>query len=159
MSDQDQENFEKGEAGASHTYPQTAGTVKKGGYCMLKGFPCRVIDISTSKAGKHGHAKATVVGKDIFTNKQCEDAFPSSHNVEVPFVKKTEYQLLDIGADGFVSLLKDNGETKEDLKLPADEPELCAKIKEDFEGQKDIMISVLEAMGQEKIIAHRENSK
>jgi len=34
---------------------------------MLKGFPCKVVDYSTSKAGKHGHAKATIVGVDIFT--------------------------------------------------------------------------------------------
>lgn len=74
MSDQDQENFEKGEAGASHTYPQTAGTVKKGGYCMLKGFPCRVIlpppnasPISVGGGGRpHSHTNnCQVTGRDV----------------------------------------------------------------------------------------------
>ncbi len=58
---------------------------------MLKGFPCKVMEMTTSKAGKHGHAKATIVGVDIFTGKKYEDSCPTSHNMEIPFVKKTEY--------------------------------------------------------------------
>jgi translation initiation factor 5A len=36
-------------------------------------------------------SQASVVGADIFTNKKYEDSFPTSHNVDVPFVKKKEY--------------------------------------------------------------------
>jgi translation initiation factor 5A len=57
---------------------------------MLQGYPCRVVDISTTKAGKHGHAKATIVGVDIFTGKKHEDSCPTSHNMETPIVKKAE---------------------------------------------------------------------
>jgi len=96
MSDEDESNFQKGEAGSSFTYPMQAGTIKKGGYCMLKGFPCKVVEMSTSKAGKHGHAKATIVGTDIFTSKKYEDSCPTSHNMEVPVVKKLELLLIDI---------------------------------------------------------------
>lgn len=56
MSD-DENQFEQGNAGSSHTYTESAGSLKKGGYCMLKGHPCKITDVSTSKAGKHGHAK------------------------------------------------------------------------------------------------------
>ena len=49
---------------------------------------------------------------------------------------------------------------KEDLKLPEEnEPELCAKIKEEFNNDKDLLLTVLSAMGQEKVISHREASK
>jgi translation initiation factor 5A len=41
---------------------------------MIKGHPCKVSDYSTSKAGKHGSAKAHIVGNDIFTNKKVEDS-------------------------------------------------------------------------------------
>ena len=34
-----------------------------------------------------------------------EDLSPSSHNVDVPHVSRTDYTLLDIGDDGFVSRL------------------------------------------------------
>ena len=37
---------------------------------MLKGYPCKVTDYSTAKPGKHGSAKATIVGTDIFTGKK-----------------------------------------------------------------------------------------
>jgi translation elongation factor IF5A len=49
--------------------------------------------MSTSKTGKHGHAKVNIVGLDIFTGKKYEDVFPSSHNVEVPFVDRVDYQV------------------------------------------------------------------
>ena len=57
---------------------------------MLKGHPCKVVDYSTSKTGKHGHAKAHIIGIDIFTGKKHEDLCPTSHNMSVPNVTKTE---------------------------------------------------------------------
>lgn len=79
------------------------------------------MEISTSKTGKHGHAKAVIVGVDIFTDKKYEDGGPTSHNIDVPIVTRTEYTLIDIANDGFVSLMTEGGDTKEDLKLPTDE--------------------------------------
>merc|ERR1719408_117225 len=101
----DVEEFEAVDAGASHTYPMECGELRKGSYCMLKGNPCKVVDYSTSKTGKHGHAKAHIVGLDIFTGKKCEDLCPTSHNMEQPIVVKTEYTLMDVSEDGSVSLL------------------------------------------------------
>lgn len=158
MSEEEQ-NFEKGEAGSSHCYPCQAGNIKKNAYAMLKGFPCRVVEMTTSKAGKHGHAKATIVGIDIFTGKKHEDSCPTSHNMEVPFVKKIELPMIDIADDGFVTLLLENGETKEDLKLPADEAELSEKIKEEFQSGKDLLVTIINAMGLEKIVSYREAQK
>ena len=54
-------------SGASLTVPIRAGEVKKGGFVMLKEKPCKVISVTTSKTGKHGHAKATITGTCIFT--------------------------------------------------------------------------------------------
>jgi len=155
----DEENIAAGgDAGSSLVYPMQAGNIKKGAYAMLKGNPCKVNEMTTSKAGKHGHAKATIVGTDIFTGKKYEDSCPTSHNMEIPFVKKNEYQLIDIAADDYVTLLLDNGETKEDLKLPTDDDELVSKLRADFAGDKDILLSVISAMGQEKIVSYREAS-
>merc|ERR1711935_813064 len=118
MSDEG-ETFESTESGASDTYPQQAGEVRKGSYLMIKGHPCKCVEVSTSKTGKHGHAKAHIVAADIFTGKKYEDLSPTSHNMEIPFSKRTEYQLLTADADtGEVSLLLESGETKDDLNLP-----------------------------------------
>jgi hypothetical protein len=48
-----------------------------------------------------------------------QDLCPTSHNLEVPFVKRTELQLLTADGDtGEVSLLMEDGTTKDDLNLP-----------------------------------------
>eukprot|EP00405_Crypthecodinium_cohnii_P056856 CAMPEP_0206620088 /NCGR_PEP_ID=MMETSP0325_2-20121206/61382_1 /ASSEMBLY_ACC=CAM_ASM_000347 /TAXON_ID=2866 /ORGANISM="Crypthecodinium cohnii, Strain Seligo" /LENGTH=132 /DNA_ID=CAMNT_0054142915 /DNA_START=174 /DNA_END=573 /DNA_ORIENTATION=- len=84
MSDEDH-TFESTDAGASSTFPQQAGEIRKGSHLMIKGRPCKCIEVSTSKTGKHGHAKAHIVALDIFTGKKYEDLCPTSHNLDVPF--------------------------------------------------------------------------
>merc|ERR1719335_981456 len=122
-----------------------AGELRKGSHVMIKGKPCKVAEVTTSKTGKHGHAKAHIVALDIFTSKKYEDLCPTSHNVEVPFVKRTELQVLSADPDsGEVSLLLENGETKDDLNLP--------KFAEVEKGEKTVLVAVLEACGEQKIV-------
>merc|ERR1719498_644205 len=92
----DDYDFSQGAAGASHTYPSEAGQIRKGGYIVIKGRPCKVVSVSTSKTGKHGHAKCNFVATDIFTGKKLEDIVPSTHGTTVPNVFRSEYTLLDI---------------------------------------------------------------
>nr|KAJ0194667.1 hypothetical protein LSAT_V11C700373960 [Lactuca sativa] len=129
------------DVGASKTYPQQAGTIRKNGYIVIKNRAlkgniflqsqfcfgkalCRVVEVSTSKTGKHGHAKCHFLAIDISNGKKLEDIVPSSHNCDVPHVNRTDYQLIDISEDGFVSLLTENGNTKDDLKLSTDDAQL-----------------------------------
>merc|ERR1712061_109866 len=154
---------ESGDSGASHVYPQQAGELRKGSHVMIKGHPCKVAEVSTSKTGKHGHAKAHIVALDIFTGKKYEDLCPTSHNLEVPFVKRTEYQLLNADGDsGEVSLLLEDGGTKDDLNLPCfvaqgeptDDDTKCQKeILKLFDDGKTVVVKVLSACGIEKIVA------
>lgn len=68
--------------------------LRKNGYVVIKGRPCKIVDMSTSKTGKHGHAKVHLTALDIFTGKKLEDLSPSTHNMEVPNVVRKEYQLV-----------------------------------------------------------------
>lgn len=155
MSDEELHFDHKGESGASKTFPQQAGTIRKNGYVVIKGRPCKVVEVSTSKTGKHGHAKCHFVAIDIFTAKKIEDIVPSSHNCDVPEVVRTDYQLIDISEDGFVSLLTDSGDTKDDLRLPNDD-QLVSQIKDGFSEGKDLIVTVMSAMGEEQICALKD---
>merc|ERR1712070_475321 len=105
-ADEDEPTFETADAGAAHTYPQQAGELRKGSHVMIKGHPCKVAEVTSSKTGKHGHAKCHIVALDIFTAKKYEDLCPASHNVSVPFVKRIELQIISADKDsGECSLL------------------------------------------------------
>merc|ERR1712061_639102 len=153
---------ESGDSGASHVYPQQAGELRKGSHVMIKGHPCKVAEVSTSKTGKHGHAKAHIVALDIFTGKKYEDLCPTSHNMDIPFVKRTEYQLLNADpGTGEVSLLLEDGGTKDDLNLPCfistgepteEDTKVQKEILEGFDAGKTTIVAVLSACGQEKIV-------
>ena len=151
----DDEDFSAAGAGASDTYPLEAGQIKKGGYIMIKGHPCKVTNVSTSKTGKHGHAKCNFTALDIFTNKKYEDIVPSSHSTTVPFVTRADYQLLDIGDDGELSLMEDSGDTKDDVNLPPDET-LAQEIKDAFEEGTDVLVNVVSACGQEQVMGWKK---
>lgn len=150
--------FENTDAGASTTYPNEAGKVRKGGHLVIRGRPCKVVDVSTSKTGKHGHAKCNFTAIDIFTGKKLEDMCPSTHNVDIPNVTRTDYNLLDVTEDGFVSLMMENGDIREDLQLPTqtdDDQKLSEQIRNDFDEGKELCLSVLKAMTEEKIVASK----
>merc|ERR1712232_248084 len=145
------------EAAGSLTYPAQCSSIRKGGYVVIKNRPCKVVETSTSKTGKHGHAKVHMVAIDIFTNKKLEDISPSTHNMEVPNVSRNEFQLLDIADDGFVTLMTANGDTKSDLKVPENE-EVANTMNTLFKDGKDTVVTVLAAMGEEQIISAKASA-
>lgn len=151
-----EDHFEAVDSGASQTYPIQCSALRKNGFVMLKGRPCKIVDMSTSKTGKHGHAKVHLVGIDIFTSKKYEDICPSTHNMDVPHVKREDYQLTDISDDNFLTLMSDNGEIREDLKIP--DGELGWSIRTDFDGGKDLLCTVLNSCGEECVIAIKANT-
>ncbi len=125
---------------------------------MLKGFPCKVIDYSTAKPGKHGSAKASIVGTDIFTGKKYEDSMPTSHTCLIPTVLKLEYEVADVDEDDFVSLILEDGSLKTDLKLPVADEEVYKELKSLWENNKDkgqVYFSITSAVKQEKLVSGR----
>jgi len=47
-------------------------------------------------------------------------------------------QLVDISADGFLSMMNDNGDLREDLKVP--DGDLGSQLKTDFENGRELLV-------------------
>jgi translation initiation factor 5A len=69
---------------------------------------------------------------------------------------RAEYTLVDISNDGFMSLMDDSGESKDDLKCPEDE--YGEKIRTLFKDDKEVMVTVVKAMGTEGVVAVKEGT-
>merc|ERR1711970_835599 len=167
MADEDADfEIDSADAGAASEHQVEAGQIRKGGYIMIKGKACKVRDVSTSKTGKHGHAKCKFSAVDIFTGATCEELCPSTHAIDQPFVTKKDYSIMGLEGD-YPQLMDEDGEMREDLALPNIEyktdddnnisqmiQEMCAEVEGGAE--IDITCTVLGAIGKEKIVDVRK---
>lgn len=135
--------------------PKQASAFRKGTNIILKDKPCKVVDMSTSKTGKHGHAKVNFTGIDIFTNKKYKEIQGSTHNMLTFDSTKTEYSVMSIEGK-HLHLIDEDGETREDLELPEEtDADLAKAIRENQEaGNKEVYVQVLAALGQEQIVGY-----
>jgi translation initiation factor 5A len=120
---------------------QEVRELKEGRYMLIDNEPCKIVNISTSKPGKHGEAKANIDAIGIFDNKKRQIVHPVKHKVQVPMIDKRKAQVLTVmGAE--VQLM--DLETYETFQLP---------VPEEFVGQfhngEEIMYLV--AMDRRKI--------
>ena len=60
--------METADAGASMTINVKCSALRKNGHVLMKGFPCKIVDMQTSKTGKHGHAKVHCQSKTPMKN-------------------------------------------------------------------------------------------
>ena len=65
-----------------------ASELRKGGYVLLpvsgKEEPCRIAELTTSKTGKHGHAKISVTANDVASGRRVERNLRADERVSVP---------------------------------------------------------------------------
>eukprot|EP00998_Keelungia_sp_KM082_P009598 NODE_5780_length_677_cov_263.372727_g5757_i0.p2 GENE.NODE_5780_length_677_cov_263.372727_g5757_i0~~NODE_5780_length_677_cov_263.372727_g5757_i0.p2 ORF type:complete len:157 (+),score=52.90 NODE_5780_length_677_cov_263.372727_g5757_i0:76-546(+) len=154
MSDEEVDlEVQTADAGSSHTYPEQVGKLNVGKYCCIKGRPCKIVSFSTSKNGKHGVAKASITGIDVFTEKKIECIAGTTSSIDCPNLARAEYQLIDI-QDGFMNLLDANGEEKNDCKVPDND---CGNtIKKQFDEGKALVVTILDCMGEQAPVGFKE---
>lgn len=84
----------------------TLGELKVGSYIVIDGEPCRIVEMSKAKTGKHGSAKAHVVAIGLFTGNKKTLTAPVDTRVEVPIIEKR-----------FGQIIADTGETVQVMDL------------------------------------------
>ena len=105
------------------------GSIKVGGYIVIDGAACRVVDVSVSRPGKHGHAKFRIVAVGLLDEKKRDMVVPGHDKVEVPIVEKKTAQVLSVSGDTANVMDSETYETF-DIKVPA---ELQDKVAEGVE--------------------------
>lgn len=105
--------------------PVDLGSVKEGSYIMIDGEPCRIVEYDKSKPGKHGAAKARVVGIGVFDSVKRSLVSPVSSNVEVPLIEKKSGQVVSVSQSNVQLMDLESFETF-DVAIPSDE-EIRAK--------------------------------
>jgi translation initiation factor 5A len=74
--------------------PVDVGSLKKGGYITIDGEACRIMEITRSKPGKHGSAKARVVAMGVFDGTKRSFVKPVNAQVQVPLIDKRTGQVI-----------------------------------------------------------------
>jgi translation initiation factor 5A len=147
----DDETFDVQEEQYAGTFPISVNDLRVGSHIVISGNPCRIINIDKFKTGKHGAAKANITGLDIFNGNKYLASYPTSHNAQGFKAEKTQYTLLDIN-DNCLSLMDNNGETREDINIPEDNSELVDNMNKLFNDGETVIVTVLSALGREKVM-------
>ena len=117
--------------------PADLGSLKIGSYILLPvsdqptGDPCKIVEYDTSKPGKHGAAKARIVGVGIFDGQKRPHVGPVSMQIHVPLIDKRTGQIISMNGDN-VQLM--DSETFETVDVSLVEEGL----KEDLENGKNV---------------------
>jgi translation initiation factor 5A len=126
------------------TRPIDVGSLRVGGYMIIDNEPCRIVDITKSKPGKHGSAKARIVAIGVFDNQKRQFVKPVDSNAEIPIIDKRPGQVFAVNPTG-VQIM--DLETFEYLDAPfPEEEDLKAKLAPGVE------IEYWKIMGRMKIV-------
>lgn len=76
--------------------PIDVGSIREGSYIMINGEPCKVVEVEKSKTGKHGSAKARIIGIGVFDGSKHTFVAPVSQKIDAPIIEKSVAQVLSI---------------------------------------------------------------
>ncbi len=119
------------------------GELREGSYIVIDGEPCRIVEISRAKTGKHGSAKAHVVAIGVFSGSRKTLVAPVDQRVEVPIISKKTAQVVALLGDR-VQLM--DLETFETFEVDLPEKEVASRIRAGSE------VEYWEVMGVRKIM-------
>jgi len=113
--------------------PIELGSLKIGSYILLPvsdqptGGPCRITEYDTSKPGKHGAAKARIVGMGVFDDQKRPHVGPVSMQVHVPLIDKRPGQIISM-TDSNIQVM--DMETFETIDVDMIDEEIKGKLEQ-----------------------------
>jgi len=113
--------------------PIELGSLKIGSYILLPvsdqptGEPCRITEYDTSKPGKHGAAKARIVGMGVFDEQKRPHVGPVSMQVHVPLIDKRPGQIISM-SDSNIQVM--DMETFETIDVDMVDEEIKGKLEQ-----------------------------
>ncbi|ADM27852.1 translation initiation factor 5A precursor (eIF-5A) [Ignisphaera aggregans DSM 17230] len=96
------------------------GELKEGSYVVIDNEPCRVVEVSRAKTGKHGSAKVHITAIGLFTKSRKTLTGPADQRVEIPIIDKKVAQVVAVLGDKVQLMDLENYETFE-VDMPDDE--------------------------------------
>ncbi|HID17619.1 TPA: translation initiation factor IF-5A [Candidatus Bathyarchaeota archaeon] len=79
--------------------PVEVGSLKIGQYVVIDGEPCKIVEFEKSKPGKHGAAKARIVGIGAFSGQKRSLVSPVDAKMDMPIIEKKTAQVISVGED------------------------------------------------------------
>ena len=77
----------------------SVGSLKKGDTIIIDGVACKITDTSTSRPGKHAHAKVNMMEVGLLDGKKRNLVMPGHDKVETPIIEKKTAQVLSVAGD------------------------------------------------------------
>ena len=130
------------------TRTASAGDIKEGSYIMIDNVPCRVVEVEKSKTGKHGSAKARIVGIGVIDGVKRTIVVPTDAAVEVPVIEKFTAQVISITGDSVQLMDLRNYQT---FEIPS------SYIEDEAKGKLEpgVQVEVWDVAGYRKIMRIR----
>lgn len=118
-----------------------AKDLKVGKYVMVEDIPCKVVNIESSKPGKHGSAKMRITAIGIFEGQKKTLLTPGDADVTIPIIDRASVQIMSVSGNSAQVM---DSKTYEiyDIEIPSELVSEAAAGKE---------ADILEAMGKRKI--------
>src|SRR3989338_5565056 len=97
----------------------SVGSLKKGDTIIIDDAPCKVTDVSTSKPGKHGHAKVNLTSVGLLDGKKRNIVMPGHDKMDAPIIEKKSAQILSVSGTKANVMDTETNETFE-MDIPED---------------------------------------
>lgn len=124
--------------------PVDVGSLRDGSYVIIDDEPCHIVEVTKSKPGKHGSAKARVVAIGVFDGVKRSFVKPVDAKVDVPIIEKRSGQVIAV-LPSSIQLM--DLETYEVFETPLpQEEELVSKLANGIE------VEYWRIMGRTKIM-------